>query len=106
MGSPWKFVIWVIDLIGELSMTKEEAKYVIVAVDYFTKWVKADPTATITSAKVVSFVIKNIIYSYGVPYKIITDNGTQFESSHFQDFYAHYGIIKSFSTIAHSQANG
>ena len=62
--------------------------------------------ATITSAKVVSFVIKNIICRYGVPYKIITDNGTQFESSYFQDFCAQYGITKSFSAVAHPQANG
>lgn len=69
-------------------MARGGAKYVIVAVDYFTKWVEAEPMANITSAKVASFIIKNIIFYYEVPYKIITDNGTQFESSHFQDFCA------------------
>lgn len=83
MVSPWPFAVWGIDLIGELPMARGGAKYVIVAVDYFTKWVEAEPMTTITSAKVVSFVIRNIIYRYGVPYKIITDNGTQFESSYF-----------------------
>ena len=78
-------------------MARGGVKYVIVAVDYFTKWVEAEPMATITTAIVVSFVIKNIICRYGVLYKIITDNGTQFESSHFQDFYTQYGITKSFS---------
>lgn len=82
------------------------AKYVIVAVDYFTKWVEAEPMAMITSAKVVSFMIKNIICRYGIPYKIIIDNETQFESSHFQDFYTQYGITKNFSDVAHPQENG
>ena len=49
---------------------------------------------------------KNIICRYGVPYKIITDNGTQFESTHFQNFCNQYDITKSFSAVAHPQANG
>lgn len=61
-------------------MDRGGAKYAIVAIDYFTKWLEAEPMATITSAKVVNFVIKNIICRYGVPYKIIIDNGMQFES--------------------------
>ena len=67
MVSPWPFAVWGIDLIGELPMARGGAKYVIMAVDYFTKWVKAEPMATITAAKVISFVTKNIIYRYGVP---------------------------------------
>lgn len=106
MVSPWPFAVWGIDLIGELPMARGGAKYVIVAVDYFTKWIEAEPMATITSAKVVSFVIKNIICRYGVPYKIITDNRTQFDSSHFQDFNTQYGNTKSFSAMVHPQANG
>ena len=86
-------------------MARGGAKYVIVVVDYFTKWVEAEPLATITSAKVASFVTKNIICRYGVPYIIITDNGMQFESAHFQNFCNQYGITKSFSAVAHPQAN-
>lgn len=95
-----------INLTGELPMARGGPKYVTVAVDYFTKWVEAEPMTTVTLAKVFSFVIKNIIYRYGVPYKIINDNGTQFESFHFPDFYAYYGITKSFSAVGHPQANG
>lgn len=93
-------------MIGELPMGRGGAKYVIVAVYYFIKWVEVEPLFTITSAKVVSFVTKNLICRYGVPYKIIIDNGTQFESAHFQNFCNQYGISKSFSAVAHPQANG
>lgn len=62
--------------------------------------------ATITSAKVVSFIFKKITCRYGVPYKIIIHNETWFESSHFMDFFAYYGITKSFLAMVHPQANG
>lgn len=70
MVSPRPFAVWGIDLIGELLMARGGAKYVIVAVDYFTRWVEAEPMATITSAKVVSFVIKNIICRYALHQKL------------------------------------
>ena len=106
MVSPWPFAIWGMDLIGPLPTAKSGIKYVIVAVDYFTKWAEAEPLATITSKKMISFVTKNIICRYGVPQKIITDNGTQFESEEFQDFCKRFKIQKSFSAVSHPQANG
>ena len=48
MTSPWPFVIWGIDLIGSLPTGKGGVKYIVVAVDYFTKWTEAKPLATIT----------------------------------------------------------
>ena len=106
MVSPWTFAIWGIDLIGPLPTAKSGIRYAIVAVDYFTKWAESEPLATITSKKMINFVTKNIICRYGVPQKIITDNGTQFESEEFQDFCKRFKIQKSFSAVAHPQANG
>ncbi|GKA32514.1 reverse transcriptase domain-containing protein [Tanacetum coccineum] len=54
------------------------AKAIIVATDYFTKWMEAKPLATITSKQVVNFTWDNIICRFGISYTIITDNGTQF----------------------------
>ena len=51
MISPWPFVIWVIDIIGELLAGKGNVKYVVVVVDYFTKWVEVEPLAAITSRR-------------------------------------------------------
>ena len=83
MVSPWPFAIWGIDLTGPLQVGRSGLKFAVVAVDYFTKWAEAEPLATITSNKMINFVTKNIICRYGVPQKIITDNGTQFESEEF-----------------------
>lgn len=82
-------------------MGRGGCQFAIVVVDYFTKWVEAGPIATIIAAKIMSFVTKNIICRYGLPWKIVSDNGTQFESNHFADFYEHYGIRRSFSSVAH-----
>ena len=56
MINPWPFAIWGIDIIGALPAGKGSVKYAVVAVDYFTKWVKAEPMAAITSKKMQSFV--------------------------------------------------
>ena len=55
-------------------------KYLIVAIEYFTKWIEAEPVAQITAHKVQHFVWKNIVCRFGVPRRLISDNGTQFAS--------------------------
>ena len=57
--------------------------------------------ATITSKKVLDFVVKSIICWFGLPKKIVSDNGTQFDSDLFTEFYERYGIEKSFSFVAY-----
>ena len=68
--------MWGINLIGSLPTGKGGVKYAVVAVDYFTKWTEAELLATITSKKVLDFMVKNIVCRYGMPRKIVSDNGT------------------------------
>ena len=60
---------------GPFTLGKKQLKFIIVAIDYFTKWVKAKLVTTITKAKVTSFVWKNIIYRFRVPHVLISNNG-------------------------------
>ncbi|KAM6551296.1 hypothetical protein CsatB_001104 [Cannabis sativa] len=106
MQSSWPFAIWGIDLIRQLPKDKGGVQYTVVAVDYFTKWTEAEPLSTITSKKVQDFIVKNIICRFRLPYKIVLDNGKQFDSQSFTDFCANHGFIKNFSAVAHPQANG
>ena len=76
MQSLWPFAVWGIDLSRSLPTGKGGVKYAVVAVDYFTKWAEAEPLASITTKKVLDFVVKNIICRFGLPAKIISDNGT------------------------------
>ncbi|XP_062085434.1 uncharacterized protein LOC133791531 [Humulus lupulus] len=106
MSSSWPFPVWGIELIGSLPTGKGRVKYVMVVVDYFTKWTEAKPLATITLKKVLDFVVKSIICRYEVPRKIVSDNETQFDTELFTEFCENNGIIKSFSSVAHPQENG
>ena len=56
--------------------------------------------------KIKEFVYKNIVYRYGVPHTIISDNGTQFDYDEFKELCDNLQIKKVFSSIAQPQANG
>ena len=74
--------------------------------DYFTKWAEAEPLATISAKKIKDFVHKLIVCRYGIPYKLISDNGKQFHSKELRDFCEALGIKKDFSAVCHPQSNG
>ena len=90
--SPWPFAQWGIDIVGPLPRGKGQVKFLLVAIDYFTKWVEAEALSTIIEAKIQSFVWKNIICRFGIPQIIILDNGQQFNSQGFKDFCSSLGI--------------
>jgi transposase InsO family protein len=77
----------------------------LVAVDKFTKWVEATPVTTQDSAAAISF-IKSIVFCFGVPYSIITDNGTNFTSKEFKSYCEGLGIKLKYASVAHPKSNG
>ncbi|XP_019179926.1 PREDICTED: uncharacterized protein LOC109175129 [Ipomoea nil] len=100
------FSRWGIDLVGALPTGTGSRKYIIVAIDYFTKWVEAEPLASITAARCKRFVEKNILYRFGIPLQVITDNGRQFEAREFSEFLAGWGVKHSRVAVSYPQANG
>ena len=58
ISSPWPFVQWGIDIMGPLPQGKRQMKFLLVAIDYFMKWVEAKPLATITETKGTKFCIE------------------------------------------------
>ncbi|KAJ8467304.1 hypothetical protein OPV22_029856 [Ensete ventricosum] len=94
------------DLLGPFPPASGQRRFLIVGVDYFTKWLEAEPLASITEKQVEGFVWKNIITRFGLPRAIITDNGTQFNNVKFKTFCQSYRIQLKFSSVAHPQANG
>src|SRR6266540_3908153 len=79
--------------------------HLFVAIDKFIKWIEAKPVATITVAKAKEF-FQDIVVRFGVPNRIITDNGTQFTGSEFQDWCEEMGIKICYASVAHPQSNG
>ena len=80
MTSPWLFSARGIDIIGKIHpATSNGHEFILVVIDYFTKWVEAASYNVLNSKKVAQFIQTNIIYRYGVLHKIIPDNGLHFK---------------------------
>jgi transposase InsO family protein len=77
----------------------------LVAVDKFSKWIEAVPVTNQEATTVVKF-FESIIYRYGVPNSIITDNNTNFTSGEFQQFAKEFGIKIKYALVAHRKSNG
>ena len=73
--------------------------------DYFTKWIEAEAFHQVRDREVKNFIWKNVICRFGVPKEIVTDNGSQFISFEFQDFYKEWNIKLNFSTPRYQQSN-
>ncbi|CAL2277650.1 unnamed protein product [Prunus armeniaca] len=73
--SPWPFAQWGLDLIDPMPQGKDQVKYVVVVVDYFTKWVEAEALATITAVRIEDFVWTHICCRFGIPYTAVLHLG-------------------------------
>ncbi|XP_070020161.1 uncharacterized protein [Nicotiana sylvestris] len=80
MSAPWPFVAWGMDVIGPIQPTASNGhKFILVAIDYFTKWVEALTLKSVTKKAVVDFVHSNIICWFGIPkFKITYQNSTPY----------------------------
>ena len=101
ISSPWPFTQWGIDIMGPFHLGKKQLRFLITAIDYFTKWVEVEPkqVTMITKAKVTSFVWKSIICRFRVPHVIISDNGKKFDNPKFQKFCQDLGVKNHYSSL-------
>ena len=91
---------------GPFPTAVRQLKFLVVGIDYFTKWVEAEALATITEKNVRSFFWRCIICRFGIPRVLISDNRRQFDNELFWDFCSQLGIKNHYSSPAHLQANG
>jgi hypothetical protein len=71
----WPFAIWGIDIVGILPRALGGFRFLFVRVDTFTKWMEDTPVVNITQETTVKF-LQSIIYRFGVPKRVLRDNGT------------------------------
>ncbi|XP_019199712.1 PREDICTED: uncharacterized protein LOC109193303 [Ipomoea nil] len=100
------FACWGVDILGPFPQLSGRRRFVIVAIDYFSKWIEAEPLATVTSQQCARFLWRNVISQFGVPVHLISDNGRQFVSQYFQNFLATIGTTSIRSSMAYLQGNG
>ncbi|KAK3024140.1 hypothetical protein RJ639_044395 [Escallonia herrerae] len=104
--SPIPFAIWGMDLMGLFPLASGQRRFVIVVIDYFTKWTETEALATIISAKYEDFFWKNVVCRFGVPKALVVDNWKQFDNSNFRTFCTNLSIDLRFTSVAHPQSNG
>ncbi|XP_071695193.1 uncharacterized protein [Rutidosis leptorrhynchoides] len=97
---------WAIDIVGPITACSGGIKFLVVAIDYFTKWVEAKALVTITSRRIRNFFWEDIVCSYGIPNEIFSENRTQFEGEPFRSWCQDLNSKQSFTSVAHPQANG
>ena len=80
MNSPWPFLVWGIDVIRRIGPKASNGhEYILMAIDYFTKWVEAASYSVLKAKHVAWFLENNIICQFGVPQEIISDKSSYFE---------------------------
>ncbi|RDY02396.1 putative protein K02A2.6, partial [Mucuna pruriens] len=94
------------DILDPFPQVVGQVKFLLVVVDYFTRWVEAGAIVTISTKRIRRFYWKKIICRFRLPTIIISDNGTQFASHSVVDFCAQYGVKQSFTYVEYPQVNG
>nr|GEZ75378.1 reverse transcriptase domain-containing protein [Tanacetum cinerariifolium] len=97
-------VIWGIDFMGPFPSSKGN-KYILVVVDYLSKWVEAKALPTNDSRVVVQF-LKSLFSRFGIPQAIISDRGTHFCNDQFTRVMIKYGVTHRLATAYHPQTSG
>ncbi|GKA46107.1 reverse transcriptase domain-containing protein [Tanacetum coccineum] len=98
------FDVWGIDFMGPFQSSRGN-KYILVAVDYLSKWVEAKALPT-NDARVVVKFLKSLFARFGTPRAIISDRGTHFYNDQFAKVMLKYGVTHRISTTYHPQTSG
>lgn len=99
------FDVWGIDFMGPFPSFYNN-RYILVAVDYVSKWVEAKALPTNDGNVLVDFIRKNIFSRYGAPRAIISDGGTHFHNRLFKAVLAKYGVQHRIVIPYHPQTSG
>eukprot|EP00253_Pinus_taeda_P035267 PITA_35267 len=101
------FQNWGLHFIGEINPhASGQHRWIIVATDYFTKWIDAIPTRKANHNVVMKFLIENIFTRFGCPHKLVTDNATAFKAKQLVEMCDSIGINLVHSTSYYPQGNG
>jgi transposase InsO family protein len=93
------------DMVGKLKTAPDGYTHLLVAVDRFTKWVEANALKKCDGKTVTKF-LRELIYRYGYPHNIITDNGPNFAKGEMADFCEENGIRLDLVSVAHPRSSG
>ncbi|KAI3456919.1 hypothetical protein Pfo_013582 [Paulownia fortunei] len=102
----WPFDAWGLDVVGPMTKSSSRHLYILAATDYFSKWAEAIPLKEVKKKNVADFIRINIIYRYGIPRYIITDNGKPFCNSLIDKLCQKFSFKQRKSSMYYAAANG
>ena len=95
------------DAIGEIHpKSTKGCSYILVAMDYFTRWIKAIPMRSVTQEGVIEFLKEHIIFCFGLPQSITVNQGTTFNESEIRAFADEFEFKLINSSLYYSSENG
>jgi IS30 family transposase len=94
------------DVMGPLPITKSGKRYIVMAVDHFTKWVEIRALESNDAQSIASFFYEDVICRHGVPEILTTDQGTEFINEFMAILTRSYHIHHIKTTAYHPQGNG
>jgi hypothetical protein len=101
------FQQWGLDFIGEIHpQSSAQHKLILIATDYFSKWLEVILTRNATDAVVINFLEENILARFGCPREMITDNAQDFKYIAMIHFSQKYNIVLGHSIAYYPQGNG
>jgi len=107
LSTPWPFSMWGIDVIGAIEPKASNGhRFILVAIDYFTKWVEVVSYANVTRKVVAKFIKREIICRYSLPSRIITDNATNLNNKMISELCEEFKIQHHNSTPYRPKMNG
>ncbi|CAL0323819.1 unnamed protein product [Lupinus luteus] len=107
LTSPWPFSMWGIDVIGPIEPKASNGhRFILVAIDYFTKWVEANSYASVTRKVVLKFIKRELVCRYGLPDQIITDNATNLNNKMMTEMCEKFKIKHHTSSPYRPKMNG
>lgn len=89
------------DILVPFPKVSRHVKFLLVAIDYFTKWIKARPLQEILASEVEKFTWKHLICGYSLPYAIITDNSTKFKAQAYKQFLSRLVVKHIMTSVEH-----
>jgi hypothetical protein len=100
----WPFACWGLDMIGPLPIVPGGFNRVLVAIDKFTKWIKVKPVTCPKADRVLDF-LDELVHRYGLPHRIITNLGSNFNNHQLWEYCENSRIDVRYVSVAHPQAN-
>ena len=107
LSAPWPFSMWDIDVIGAIEPKASNGhRFILMAIDYFTKWVEAASYSNVTRKVVTKFIRKELICRYGIPERIITNNATNLSNQMMNELCEEFKIKHHNSSPYRPKMNG